>query len=160
MNSNQKYFLSFAILQVVLFLLGVFFTSYTIVISYRTDTFLENALPLVYLALHFAIITFAFIMAVKAIKNGSLIFNTLCFDESGLNIVGPKVFSGIVGVSGFALFIYFLLALIGVKVPGYQFSIGLIVDLTYVGISLFIGALYFFVYPFIFEYQAKAINKD
>ena len=99
-------------------------------------------------------------MALKAIKRGSLIFNTLCFDESGLDIVGPKVFSSIVGIGGFALFIYFLLVLIGIKIPGYQFSIGLTNDLTYVGISLFVGALYFFIYPFVFEYQAKAINKN
>ena len=160
MNKNQKFFLSFAILQVVLFLFGAFCMSYTIMIAYKTDAFLENILPLIYLALHFAIIAFAFIMSIKAMKHGSLVFNTLCFDEGGLNITGPKVFSGVVGVGGLTLFIYFLLALIGVKVPGYQFSIGLIVDLTYVGISLFIGALYFFIYPFVFEYQAKAINKN
>jgi hypothetical protein len=159
MNS-KKFFISFFVLQIAMFILGVLCVVYILINAMRNDTLLENVMPLIYLALHFAILAFGIIMTFKAIKHGSLIFNTLCFDESGYDIIGPKITSGIFGTIGLGLFIYFLLVFSGVPIPGHQFSIGLIVDLSYVGLCLFILCLYFFIYPFMFEYQSKQINKE
>ena len=159
--SKQKkiYFLSFMISQILLFLLGIGVAIYVFIVSYKADTLLQDALPLIYLAFHFAMLFFGIVMSFKAFKRDSLIFNTLCFDEEGNNINGPKVFSAVLFTFGLVAFVYFLIVLCGVKLPGYQLSIGLIADLSYVGLTLMVVFGYYFIYPFLFGWNANSANK-
>ena len=160
MNINSKmktleknYLKAMLAVFIAILIAAVFSLVYAFVDIAINGTILNNILELVYMGVHIIAAVLAITLVIKAIKSpkGSHIMKTLMINDDGTRINKvARVVAIILSVFGLAIGIYFLLVICGVPLPYFHFPITLILDLINSPFSVFIVALFFIFYPYIY----------
>ena len=152
---NKKEKLFFIILTIVLALLAIGSIVAFVYACYDANEkgiFVGVTFELVYMGLFFIVQLFAFLMSLKAVKNGSFIFSELTHVRNNAKI-RSKPAAGIAlafGTIGLALLIYSLLVILNVAPTIFNFPLTLYIAALPTSVTVLVVAAFFYIYPFLF----------
>ncbi len=152
---NKKEKLFFIILTIVLALLAIGSIVAFVYACYdanKKGIFVGVTFELVYMGLFFIVQFFAFLMSLKAVKNGSFIFSELTHIRNNAKIRSkPAAVIALVFASlSLALLIYSLLVIFNVAPILFNFPLTLFIAALPTSVTVLTVAVFFYVYPFYF----------
>ena len=151
-NKREKgFFISFAIILIALLVFAVTSVVLSAIVVTKENSFLNNVFEIIYLGVHFMITFFALVLAFKAVRDGSWVMKNLMYmkDHDWIRSKMAGYIALTVAIINFILLVYSSLMVFNVA-PGFS-SFPLKLDLVNVSLTVFIVALYFYLYPFVMD---------
>lgn len=157
MSNKEKLYIRFFLATLILILaFGLFSFAYSVWYHQNGNDDDELAvLELFYMGVHILFVIVGIYFASKALKSGSMVMRSLMFDRSGHRSTASFVVAIVLGCIGLFGFVYFGLVVLGVPLHKFGFGMTLMMDVINVGIFLFICAIFFALFPFLFPFHLQ-----